>query len=179
MKTKLKNKLSLEQKLELEDRTIEALLLGFRKPIWRDYSIPSPSKIQEATGYAIRKLCGIDGNKFLGTYFNEEGIGWYYLANPEKIQPRVRKGLQDIFSGCKDEMNSLDRYMVTIENPHLQHEWVCLKGDIYKFKQGERKKAQERVNSYWKKPELDNFKTLHHLMNKYISDYYEKLKRGE
>lgn len=162
-----------EKKQELEDRTIEALLLGFKNPIYEDYNIPRAHEIEQAVGCSLADLCGMDKDK--KEMILNGGICWD-LHHPERLQERVRQGLQDIFSGYRDEQNSLDMYMKTLHK--LDWIWVYMLGDIFKFKDGDREKAEERVKAYWNAEELRNFQDINEGVRIIIDrEYAEKQKR--
>ncbi len=164
----MKKQISWEKKRELEDRTIEALLLGFRKPLHLEYQIPSSHRVALATIYAVQSLCGFDyASAGCG---DEICLGWKWVANPEKLGKRVREGIQFVLERADRESNSsLDLYMLCHPSK-LAREWFSMKGDLHRFRRGERKKAEERVKAYWKSEELQDFRNLH----KYMRDYTQK-----
>lgn len=170
----MRKKDSWQKQKELEDRTIEALLLGFRKPIHFDYPIPSSYGVTLATIYAVRSLCGFDyASAGCG---DETCLGWNWVANPEKLGKKVREGIQFILERTDRESNSsLDLYMLCHPS-RLASEWFPMKGDLHRFRRGERKKAEERVKAYWTPEEQKNFRQLHKFMREYAQ---EQLKGGE
>ena len=118
---------------ELNDRTAEALLVNFQTPIFEDFLIPSPYNIERASGYAIRRLCGIDKEKkkrFYGDF--DKGVGWYCLANPNKLQKKLGVGLMNILHGNDEEMSYLEIFMRYSQN--IVYYWFYGRGTLFKFK---------------------------------------------
>ncbi|MCX6750518.1 MAG: hypothetical protein NTZ83_03600, partial [Candidatus Pacearchaeota archaeon] len=96
--------------------------------------------------------------------------GWNWMVNPERLRKRVKEGIMFVLERADRESNSsLDLYMLC--NPSkLASEWSSMKGDLYRFRQGERKKAEERVKAYWNSEELQDFRNLHKYMRNYTQN---------
>ena len=162
-----------DQLMELETKACDALALQFSEPIIFDYPLPSPYHIQAATGAALRELCGFEGDERSLIYENK--IGWTSLANIEKLERRVLKGIRRIFSGRRDKRNSLDIHMQNIYR--FGSEWFPGYGTLYRYRPGERKKAQEENEGYWREDEQKNFGDLGEIMREYIRNKFEDGKR--
>ncbi len=163
-----KSELEKSDKLyELQDRTIEALLLGFKKQIIPEYSIPSHSQIEKATGFAIRKFCGIDEERektFYGAV-----VGWQDLKHPEKLQEMVRKGLESVLNHPdREQMSPLGNYLIFYK-VYTASEWFAGLGTLHRFRRGEKKKAEERIKSYFNEKEMQNFRQIHKIIGGYLA----------
>ncbi len=157
--------------IEFGDKTIEALICGFEKPIILDYSIPSAHNVTCAAVYAVHKLCGGVRKE---ARLEEDEFGWFYINNKEKIEPKVREGLSSALGASRNEDSFLDVYMIS--NEKLDYNWFFSYGNLYKFKEGEREDVKKAVREYWKPKEFQNFLIIFALMEDYIKRYFKNKK---
>lgn len=67
-------------------------------------------------------------------------------------------------------------YFSTCQNPLLEHEWVYRLGELYRYREGERKKAMERASKFWNSKEVECFRQIHHIMRKETKKLFERKK---
>lgn len=145
---------TFESLCELEDRTIEAILLGFNEPLHpldKEYVIPSPRRIQDFVGKVIR-----DTN----------------------LQRRIKEGWKRItmrgVAGPEQSTNCLEDYYMPIFGPSkLDWRWFPGSGDLFKFREGEREKAEERAKYYWTTSEINDFLKISVLTQKMAIEHYK------
>ena len=137
-------KRKFELDYELKERVVEALLVGFNKPIYLEYPIPGPVYIKRVVNRGLNDLSG-------------------------KLESRVEWGLTYALHGHKGHPEFLDNYM-SHRRDILGMEWFYGQGSLYRFRRGERKKAQARVEVFFTLDELKNFRDLHKSIRKILSE---------
>lgn len=149
----------LKKQFELHDRTIQALLLQFRKKIKNGNRIPSPHRIGE----------------ILKSIPKEQR---------DNFQQRVREGLYHILargiSGPEESENYLEGYMFSrgYGEKVLEWDWIDWFGDLFKFRRGKRKEAVEEVRGYWNEKELADFQKIGQVLREETArEYQPKIER--
>ncbi len=133
---------------ELEDRTMDALILGFKEPIMEGCTIPSNTMLYDFVEEAVKRTGG-----------------------RESLQKRVSKGVFGSFSGGRYDTNLADHYL--IHNPDvISWCWFYGIGDVFKFKPGEKEKAEKRVKQFWTQKELKNFERVNAITSELSKKYY-------
>ncbi len=138
---------------ELEERTIEALLLGFNEPLhhlYKEYNIPSPHMIEDFLERVKRK----------------------------DLQIRVQDGLSKIrmrgTAGPELGTNRLEDYMHGWTSHSLIWEWFPCYGDLFKFMSNAREDAEKKMRAYWTSEELKDFQNINGVMQKLAVGYYKE-----
>lgn len=141
------------------------LVLGNK--LFQSILYPPASKIEEAAGFAIRKFCGIEGEKEKTLYGRV--VGWQHLTHPERLQKRVREGLMSVLHHPdREQMSPLGLYL-NVYQVNTASQWFVWKGTLHRFRRGEKKKAEERVKAYFNEDEIQNFRQLHEIMRSYMA----------
>jgi len=148
-------KSTFEERCQLVDRTIEAILLGFNKllhPHYKDYVIPSPRRIQDFVGKASRDI---------------------------KLRGRIKEGweritMREVTGGPEQSTNYFEDYMHGFIQNKLDWRFFLGYGDLYKFREGEREKAEERAKSYWTTSEIKNFRKINVITQKMAIKHYRE-----
>ena len=166
----------LKKIFELEDRTCDALITGFlpSQPIQicynRPFYIPSSNDICILLGISLREILGSKK----GDYHWWDSVKWNTIASSDALNRRIVDSLRKVTISEKECNSHLDDYLCVISNPRLEHEWVSRLGDLFKYRDGEREKAIERVANFWKSEELDSFRQIHEVMKKHTKEMFEK-----
>lgn len=156
---------------ELNERTIDALLLGFLEPLKFDYPLPCSYEVSTFAMKATREICGAANPRI---WNGSSNIILSELDNPEKLELRVRDGLVGAINSYKDENSYLDLYMSM--SGRFGSEWFYGLGSLYRFRPGEREESEQRVRNYWNEIELDNFKELNKIIQGLTQKEYKKKK---
>lgn len=176
----------LRKSHELEDRTAEAIILLFKDnlPIIRfeKYNIPSPYMISESLVRAVREYCEVDYTKGRPNF--NQVIEWRLIKNPDELQKRVHEAINIILDrhGDREARSRLEEYMyqayrVDNDSP-LDGRWFFYYGDLFKFKQEEQKQIENKVQQYWTKEELTDFKALGKFMLEYVNEEYRSIRES-
>lgn len=164
-----------EKHSELLDRTCEALVLAYQpnQVLARDYDrkfyIPSHASIEEAFGYSLRSVFG---TKEGGSHW-ADGVRWNTIDNLDDLEERIKTGSMNVLGGHPDEQTRFESYLSGY-SPYFEHEWIYLKGDFYRFRQGKRKEALQNFSEYWSEEEGKRWKQLHKFMREYTQKEFEK-----
>lgn len=159
-------KLSFEDKTELEHRTCDAIILAFDKPIKYDYFIPRPEIIKTVTVLAVSRVCGISPKFDKSDFHYHPELGLDYLEDERKISKKILEGLRTIFFAQRDEACYLERYL------HYDNlfgkEWFHGHGTLFRFRPDEKENAEQAYKKYWNENERKHFELLYPLMQKFI-----------
>ena len=162
-----------------QDRTIEAILIHLRKHIHDEgYTFPSSSRIEYAIGLAVHKICGTQFGKKGPIDYPNNRLEIYSLDDKSKISKNVLSAICNIFHSGSDAWgdqlnNPMDDYLMH-NNRRVDWRWFYGYGDMFKFKTGWRKVAEESVKKYWTEKELEDFRIIGKLVSKTIIDMYKK-----
>ena len=163
---------------ELEDRTCDALVTGFlpSQPIQVCYNkpfyIPSSSNVCKILEKSLVEICGKKREDHFG-----RNIDWGSIDLSGPLNRKVIEGLRKSTSPPRDEYSLLDRYLSTCDNPLLEHEWIIRFGELYRYREGERKKAIERVNAFWNPVEMGSFRQIYGAMRKHTKELFEEKRK--
>lgn len=150
---------------ELQDRTIDIILSSFTKPIKHDYTIPE--HVSSYLAKALKEICK-EGE------FSSDYYGTHFLPKDSNLlEERVLSGIRQAFSCGKEEHSYFD-HELTMNNDMFGDEWFYGIATLYRYRKGERKKAKERANAFWKKEEKDDFNKITGIMKRLLA---EKLKK--
>ena len=149
-----RQRLTFEEMCELEDRTTEAILLGFNEPLYpfdKTYVIPSPHMIQDFVQKAIRGV---------------------------NLQERVDEGWESVtrrgVAGPEQSTNCFEDYFMPLFGQgKLDWQWFLGYGDLFRFREDEREKVRESMESYWTQEELRNFQEINKLTQEMAVKYYK------
>ncbi len=163
-----------EKKVELFDRTIDALALGFTEPIRFDYEIPGPNKIIKSVDFAIVKLFAKKYPKMDLKYYerSDKPSNSYFLQKMDEFEERVNEGLIRCLWGDKFDGPYIHTALHT--EYRFGREWFFGDGDLFRFRPGGREKAEKLVEDYFNEKEKGNFEKLHKYMKEYVSKRFWK-----
>jgi len=168
----------MDNRLELEDRTCDALITGFlpQQSIHTIYKksfyVPSSSDVCEILGSSLGDICGRRRGSNFGV-----NVDWGNIKVPGVLNEKVIAGLKKSTFSWRDEYSLLDYYLFTCNNPLLEYEWVYGLGGLYRYRDGERKKAIERAADFWKPEEMDSFRQIHKVMRNKTKEMFEARRR--
>jgi hypothetical protein len=142
---------SLEE-FDREHAYCDALLLEFKELKVYDLSIPSAYDIYSLVNLSFRVL---SGEKILPSEVNclttshDFSQSRIFLRNLESVlnENKLASCLYNSLTEHKDESSLLSWYLSNF-NSRFSSEWFPGKGDWYKFRTGEREKAENRVSKY-------------------------------
>ncbi|MBU2590037.1 MAG: hypothetical protein KKA65_05075 [Nanoarchaeota archaeon] len=172
------------EELELKNRTIDALLLGFKDPIAYDLCIPSLKVIFQSVQYSIiegfkSKYPHLKANYYEETKdFFREGCLRSALEPIKDLQTKVKDSLISVLAktaGCDYEGGFLwPPYMETaFKDLHRYREVNFSRHcSIYKFKEP-RENVKKEVKKHFNAKEMKNFYKLHKHMRAYLNKRLE------
>ena len=158
---------------ELIERSCDSLVLAYSPDHvlgsnYRSYFyIPSSENIQRAVGYSLRKILG--GREAGGGW--RDLVEWLTIANLEKLEPRILKGMKGAIDRYPDCKPPFEEYLSSL---NFENHWVYLKGDMYKFKDGKREEALQKFNDYWNEKEKSRWEQIHNFMREYTQKKFEE-----
>lgn len=164
----------LKESLDYPTRTCDALVLAYSpsqilaKGYGRNFYIPSQVNIEEAFGDSLRKIFG---KKECGSHW-ADAVEWGTIANLEKLEKRILQGTKLVINGDPDYQTWFGQYF-SLSNK-LDHLWVSGLGDLYRFQEGERKKAIQEFESYWTNEEKSRWKQIQGFMRKHTKEKFNK-----
>ena len=169
--------------LQLKIKTLEALLIGFKEPIKYDFCVPSREVIQDSFKFAIEKSFAgkykhIRQDDYHKYYFFNGPMLEYTLKPIKELEGRVKEGLIQSLGrpGETDYMGSYwgDSFIQKgYWKEKLEEAAFSDTGEVYKFREGERKRMEGRVKSYFQEEERKNFFKLHRHMREFVSIHYK------
>lgn len=153
---------------KFKDRICDALLLQFKEPKVRDLTIPDEYNV-----YSLVVIAGkiLDGQKVNPKEVNcgSTGHDYSFLEKEyfSKLLPKVSNGLFSILKiESKGEKSHLYYYL---GNDYIFGcEWFFGAGDWYRFRDGQRGKAEQRVEDYFSKKEIGDFNEVGRIIQPYI-----------
>lgn len=148
--------MALKDRPNVTELTCDALITGFlpSQPIRvvynKSFYIPSAGYAEEIIQGAIRQIK--KGNKRV--------LENAYLATHSR-------------KDCDSFLRSW--YLSTYQNPLLEHEdGVSGLGPLFRYREGERKKAIERALNFWNSKEMECFGQIHQVMRKETKDFFKR-----
>jgi len=158
-------------------RTCEALVLAYSpdQPLDRGfggYYIPSCYDIEEAFGYALRKIYGEQE----GGFHWADRVRWVTVANLEQLDSRILEGVRKVICGNPDHQTVFEGSFSFLHGK-FEHHWVFMKGDLYRFREGSRERALEDFRTFWTEVEQRTWERIHVFMREYTIMEYEKKSR--
>lgn len=169
---------------KLVNRTIDALLLGFDKPIRFDYFIPQPHYIVGGISFAVAKLFGNTHRELKNTNPANarmiEGRNLWHLSGIKTFENRVKEGLERAlttkypsYNGEIPIISNLTPSYCLYNDYKFGVEWFFGYGNLFRFRAGEREKAEKNVKEYFNEKEMANFRQLYEPMREYVSDCFK------
>lgn len=146
-----------EKNKELSARTIDAILIGFKKNIYEQYTIPDKFNLQE----------------YLSLLIN----------NPKdkiKLKKRVKEGIMCAIAEyySEDNPSKMDLAMSSlVRDSPFERKWFPWIGTMYSFKPGEYEKANTRAISYFTKDEMNDFYSIHRILEKSLNDSFVNISK--
>ncbi len=162
---------NIEKQVEYKKRTCEAILLQFDRPLIYDLSIPSPENI-----YSLLFVAGeiTNGKKVTLSEFweimDEEDLCGNFLTENHfsKLSKKVSKGIIHLWDA--EDGFSLREYLK--QKNIFANEWVDNYGSLYRFRDGEREKAELRVKGYFTEKESSDFDKIGEIINLYTKQFF-------
>ncbi len=156
----------LKKEYEIKCNFCDALLLQFKKPIRYDLTIPN--------GYHIYNLFVVADKIMKGGRINKKGIylmqhDFEYISEKSfpHLSKKVSKGLIDVLRDSRRETSFLQDYMERRKDI-FGRDWFFGYGDLFRFRDGEREKAELRVSNTFSKEELAEFNKIGEIIQPYI-----------
>ncbi|MBR9683252.1 hypothetical protein GOV03_01810 [Candidatus Woesearchaeota archaeon] len=159
-----------EKKIELFNRTVDALTLGFTEPIRFDYKIPGPHKIIKSVDFAMDKLFAKKYPQF-NLKFHEFFDGPShspYLQRMAEFEERVNEGLIRCLWGSQNDDPYIHRALG--DEYRFGREWFLGDGNLFRFRPDGRERAETLVEEYFNEKEKENFERLYKHIREYISE---------
>ena len=171
--------LDWEKRIEFGTRTCDALITGFDHEFplhtlgGELFYIPSTSCVFDCLDYALGKICGFDKKRVS----KRHRIFWNDYKSLD-MNERVVEGLKFVTRCDGGERSALGWYFCegSGENMFERH-WFFGKGDLFRYRAGQRERAIEKVKAYWNPDELDDFRRIHEPMKEYVKRVYEEKER--
>lgn len=157
----------LEKRFEIKNRNCEALVLAYQPnqtiahDRGRGFYIPSRSDVEGAFGYALRNIFG---EMRAGSHW-ADSVRWNTIKDLDKLEKRILEGSQSVICGQYDIQTFFDSYLSSMSG-RLEHTWIYMAGDFYRYLPGEREKAKKNFENYWTEEEKKRWKQIHKLMRK-------------
>jgi hypothetical protein len=155
---------------EFRDRTCDALLLEFKEPKVYDLTIPDEHNLHSLVVIAGRILNGqkVDPKKVNCVTTSHEIYENRLLEEKfSLLSPKVSKGLFNILK-VRERGEKSDLYWYLHHEDLFGHEWHMLRGDWYRFRDGQRGRAEQRVQDYFDKKEIEDFNKVGKIIQPYI-----------
>jgi hypothetical protein len=154
---------------ELCDRSCDALVLGYEPTnvLSGRFYVPGVSNCEEGFGFALRKVFGEKN----GLFHWADSVKWATVKDLNRLEPRILRGVQEVVSGDPDYQTEFDQYFSSLGR-RFEHHWVFLKGDLYKFIDGEREKAVELFDGFWNETEKNRWREIHGFMREYTANEF-------
>lgn len=159
----------------LLDRACDALALAYNpnKPIASDYYIPSYRDVEEAFGFALRRIYGEKS----GSSHWADSVRWSTVRNLDQLDKRIYHGVWKAVAGDWETMTLLQHYFSPLHGV-LESLWVFLKGNLHRFKEGAREKAMEEFQRFWTDAEKTTWRKIHRFMRQYTKQEFERKSRS-
>ncbi|MCL5018304.1 MAG: hypothetical protein M1416_00860 [Candidatus Pacearchaeota archaeon] len=162
---------NIERQVEYKKRTCDAILLQFDRPLIYDLFIPPPENI-----YSFMFVAGetISGKKITLPEFweimDEEDLYGSFLTENHfsKLSKKVSEGIIHLWD-AKDGF-SLREYLK--QKNIFANEWVDNYGSLYRFRDGEREKAEQRVKGHFNEKELSDFDKIGEVIHTYTEHFF-------
>ncbi len=150
----------------------DALLLQFREPKCFDLEIPDSYNIYSLVNLSLRvlsreKISPSEINCISTCHDIYENL--ISIKKLEKVlkDEELSTKLFDTLKEPRDEPSLLKLYLCHYEN-RFGSEWHCMKGDWYRFRLGEREKAERRVSDYLPTSHIEKIKLIGDTFQPYI-----------
>lgn len=157
----------MDEFLERTDRACDALVLGYnpKKLIAEDYYIPGQFSVEEAFGFALGKIFGIQEQ------FRSWGP-WRVIPQDIPLEKRILDLTGEVITGDPDYQTRFGMYL----NNDFRFEptWIYLKGDLYRFNPGKREVALEEFERYWNKQEKERWEQIHQFMREHTQKEFKR-----
>lgn len=181
-----------DKELEFKYRTIDALILGFEKPIRYDLYIPDLEIVLGSFKYSMDKLFE-NKNPTISKYANIGKKDFPFGREKDFFkQPALKsifKPIKEMRKNIKDALIDVlgkvpgsdyggtywqDAYIEIVFKRFERYEEVIFPklGSLYKFKE-ERGKVEQEVKKHFSEAEMKNFHRLHKHMRVYVKKHYQ------
>jgi len=175
MKERRDSELTYEQ-MDLREITSLSLALQFNpeEKIVFEYYIPDGHIISSSAVHALKTLCGVEQNF---NYFDDNVIHLSGLGNTKRLQSRTIEGLlMTINPNRRGASPFLEEYLSY--KSLFGTEWFCMLGNVYRFREGVREKAEEAVKKYWVQVEIEDFDSIGILMRDFAKNKFAERDRS-
>ncbi|MBU2590038.1 MAG: hypothetical protein KKA65_05080 [Nanoarchaeota archaeon] len=171
-------------KLELKNRTIDALVLGFKKPIMYDLYLPDLKIVLKSFQHSMNKLFREKYQELeekhyadINNFFKKPALE--YIFKPIKeMRVKVKESLIEVLG----KQSGHDYGGTYWNKPYIEYvfknseryEEVIFPnlGSLYKFKE-EREEVKKEVRKHFNKAEMENFYQLHKHMQAYVDNHFK------
>jgi len=158
---------------ELVDRSCDALVLAYhtnpsiRTFSGRDFYIPSAHIVEESYGHALRSILGStdQGNHWA------DAVKWNSIAHRELLEQRIREGTWNAIKSDWETQSAFAGYLNGMSNT-FDGEWQYEIGDLFRFKEAKREKAQQEFETFWSPVEKARWNRIHEFMRDYARKEY-------
>ena len=154
---------------ELTDRTCDALVLAYLPDqfLGRDFYIPSHRHIKAALGSSLRKIFGQRRGIDL---LEKDVIDFAGILDLEKLEPMILDGMEKT---VKWPNTILEDHLSLFTGMYFETTFISYKGDLYKFREGQREKALQKFNDYWNEPEKGKWEQIYNFMREFTKKEFE------
>jgi hypothetical protein len=162
---------NIEKQVEYKKRTCDAILCQFDKPLIYDLFIPSPENIYSLMFVAGEITSGkrITLSKFWEIMDEEDLYGNFLTENHfSKLSKKVSGGIIHLWDA--EDGFSLREYLK--QKNIFGNEWVDNYGSLYRFRDGEREKSEQRIKGYFTEKESSDFDKIGEIIRLYTEQFF-------
>lgn len=160
---------------DLNRRSCDALVLAYNpRQILdsycdRGFYIPSCHGVEESYGVALRKMFGTKE----GSGHWADAVQWATIKSLSKLEKRIEEGVWTVVSGDPDYQTIFEGHFSSFSGK-LEHAWIYMKGDLYRFRKGKREQALDDFDKFWNDSEKKQWAQIHKFMREYTREEYKK-----